>query len=208
MTLSAPQPCFCQSTAHSAPSARQCALFLQRPLCKGSTLLACAGCPRRPPCAAVVAARWPMDGAWYPLAATAMATGAPYTAVPSPRCLPSHGRPVHLFASGRAQPGRAHATAASPGSHARRYPGAYGGGGGGGGFGNILLYGILAVFVVTALQGLLNRGDTDDYGAPAPSLLLTPQVMASSGACCCTCVSLSATTRLGSGTHLNLQGSS
>jgi hypothetical protein len=47
--------------------------------------------------------------------------------------------------------------------HARRYPGAYGGGGGGG-FGNILLYGILAVFVVSALQGLLNRGETDDYG--------------------------------------------
>ena len=57
-------------------------------------------------------------------------------------------------------------------NHMHRYPGAYGGGGGGG-FGNLLLYGILAVFVVSALQGLLNRGDTDDYGAPkAPSLLL------------------------------------
>lgn len=46
------------------------------------------------------------------------------------------------------------------------YPGAYGGGGGGGGLGNLLLYGILAVFAFTAVQSLLNRNgdDTSDYG--------------------------------------------
>lgn len=49
------------------------------------------------------------------------------------------------------------------------YPGAYGGSGGGGfGLGNVLLYGILAVFAFSALQSFLNRDQVeDDYGACA-----------------------------------------